>query len=161
MSKMKTFQPGNFNNDIGGPMGLIVSRSWFVTTNHHLFSWPLLTFDCFNFSCWIVSLAVVQNKIILFQEAPPGVYDMTILAYFLTILRYWTIFLTILRYWPKKMTILRYWPNSADMTILIKNGRYYYDIDEKMDDITMLVNKSMALLPIQYIVSLVDELIIR
>ena len=47
------------------------------------------------------------------------------------------------------------------MTILIKNGRYYYDIDEKMDDITILVNKSMALLPIQYIVSLVDELIIR
>ena len=55
------------------------------------------------------------------------------------------------------MTILRYWPNSADMTILIKNARYYYDIDEKMDDIMMLVNKSMALLPTQYIVSLVDN----
>ena len=59
------------------------------------------------------------------------------------------------------MMILRYWSNSADMTILIKNGRCYYDIDEKMDDITVVVNKSMALLPIQYIVCLVDELIIR
>ena len=48
---------------------------------------------------------------------------------------------SILRYRPKKMTILRYWPNSADMTILMEN-------DEKIDDITILVNKSMVLFPI-------------
>ena len=140
MSKMKTFQPGNFNNDIGGPMGLIVSRSWFVTTNHHLFSWPLLTFDCFNFSCWIVSLTVVQNKIILFQEAPPGVYDMTILAYFLTILRYWTIFFDDITISSEK---------NDDTAILTKQSWYddidqkMDDIDQKMDDTAILVNESI------------------
>ena len=112
-------------------MGLIVSRSWFVTTNHHLFSWPLLTFDCFNFSCWIVSLTVVQNKIILFQEAPPGVYDMTILAYFLTILRYWTIFFDDITISSEK---------NDDTAILTKHRRYD-DIDKKVDDIAILTKQ--------------------
>ena len=83
---------------------------------------------------------MVQNKIILFQEAPPGVYDMTILAYFLTILRYWTIFFDDITISSEK---------NDDTAILTKQSWYddidqkMDDIDQKMDDTAILVNESI------------------
>ena len=59
------------------------------------------------------------------EEAPPGVYDVTMLAYFLMILRYcgnigdMTKKWMILRYWPKKWRHYEIWKNENDNITII------------------------------------------